>query len=463
MSIDTLQKSQIDAAHILELPEPAIKEILHAQETRVVLLGTIAVRMDGGGTLHVPAARGISGPTGDYMDKGGARMTVDGMQSDVLALPQDMWAKLHMAGIRDEEDNFVNGGKLILGANPNTMNIDEKVRLFEGVADAMDEAGIAGPSRSVPAGDIGTNYSQLMDGYALRLMDRGYADSEALASITGKSPKNGGLEFRKDATGHGVYMAADYMRQMLNIEGPAQVTISGAGNVGSYTGFYMSQEGAENFSVRAVSDMGGTLTVMNKHESAGIVFDDEIVEMMNADFKSHQKYREYKNKIDALESLLAYKQPWLQLARSSDPNSIMDVPADVFIPASRSGLIDEVAARHLNVRGIVEAGNNTMTTAGAEILASRNMPIIQGELANVGGVRVSMLEQKANLEGIRIDFDEAREYATKAAANQFDSIDRAAGLFVVPPAQAAQVIGVAGMARQVGAEVPAEVLSIVAT
>ena len=49
MSIDTLQKSQIDAAHILELPEPAIKEILHAQETRVVLLGTIAVRMDGGG------------------------------------------------------------------------------------------------------------------------------------------------------------------------------------------------------------------------------------------------------------------------------------------------------------------------------------------------------------------------------------------------------------------------------
>lgn len=459
MSAETLQSSEMAAGRAIGLSEKTIETILEAQQTRVVRLGELAIKTEDGSTRTIEAWRGISGPDDGSMDKGGSRMTDRNPLGDLNVLPQDMWAKLHQSGLTDAEGNSLNGGKLLFGVNPNSLTHEEKKRTFAAAAEAMLEKGRAGHDKSVPAGDMGTNHTDYMDAFALRVEDSG--DPFWQASITGKSPEQGGLEFRPHATGYGVYLAADYQRQKLGLTVPTRLTISGAGNVGGFAGYYASKD--PNFSIRGYGDIYGTLYVEDEDPTAGIIVDETVLAIMdNPNFLHDERYTQYHgNKLAALRDVLERQQPGLGVRLDDDPEYVMRVETDIFIPASVRNLINLRTAPTLNARAITEAGNDTIGEGGYEILSSRGIDVIPGTIANTGGVATSMDEHQAGITGKTLSFERAKELATQSAALRFERMNRTAELLGTDDNNmAAAALGVAGMARQLGHHVSPDVAAI---
>lgn len=459
MSVKTLHASEVAAGRAIMLPESTIEAIIEAQETRYVDLGALAVRMDNGDVRHIDAWRGISGPDDGSMDKGGSRMTDVDPAGDLRALPQDMWAKLHQVGLTDPDGDPLNGGKSIFNIGQNELTHTEKVRMFAAAGQAMFEKGRAGHDKSVPAGDMGTNHTDYMDAYADAVRESGVPLSEA--SITGKSPSRGGLEFRPHATGHGVYLAADHVRRQLDLDGPARLVISGAGNVGGYLSYYASKD--PNFSVRGFSDIGGTLYIENTDKAAGIRVDEGALAIMdNADFGHDPRFVLYKgDKLRALRDYLREHQPELDVRLDDDSGYVMEVGSDLFVPASVRGLVDGDAANRLKSKAIVEAGNDTITSEGYEQLAERGIAVVPGTIANAGGVYVSMIEHRKGVTAEQFSFDETKVMAAEGAQQRISRLQLAAELLKTNDnLLASSVLGVAGMARQLGHRIPRDVEDI---
>lgn len=458
MLAEILRTSDVTAGRAIGLTDKAIKNILEAKQTRIVNLGTLVITTKSRGERRIEAWRGISGPDGDWMDKGGSRMTDRDPLGDLDMLPQEMWAKLHQAGLTDINGKPLNGGKLLFNVDPGTLNHEEKIAVFAAAGDAMLRSGRGGHNRSVPAGDMGTNHPEYMDAYAHRIKQSG--DPYWQASITGKSLGMGGLAFRPHATGYGVYLAADYQRKALELDGPARLTISGAGNVGGYVGYYASMD--PNFVIRGYSDSSGTLYVVNDSPAVGIVVDKDVLAIMdNPNFKHDEKYARFKgNKLAALSDLLAQTQPELELKMHKNPEYIMQVPADIFVPASVGGLIKADTKLSPEIRAVVEGGNGSFGPGGFDSMALRDIAVIPGTIANTGGVATSMDEYRAGITGKTLSFDEAKDLATMAADQRLERMSRMAELLGVSNVDAAEVLGMAGMARQLGHDVSADIAVI---
>lgn len=458
MSVETLHASELIAGREIGLSEQVIGEIIDVQKTRIIPLGDLAIKTDDGSTRLIEAARGISGPDNGSMDKGGSRMTNKGVQGDLDTLPQDMWAKLHQGGFTDIEGKPLNGGKLLFSVDPNSLSHTEKKRTFAAAAEAMIEHGIAGHRRSVPAGDMGTNHSDYMDAFADVIRES--KDQHWRGSITGKSESMGGLEFRPHATGYGVYLSADHQRKQLGLD-VAYMTISGAGNVGGYLGYYASQDEQQRFNIRGYSDLWGTLAVEGDE---GIKVTPELLDIMdNPNFSRDLKYAAYEgNKLAAMRDVLARTQPDLKMHIHDDPDHIMEVPTDIFVPASVRNLINQRTAPKLTALAINEAGNDTITGDGYAILATRGISVIPGTIANAGGVATSMDEQKAGIRGTTLSFGEAKDLATESAVSRLARMEAMAKHLGTTDYQlAACALGMAGMAIQLGHSIDSRIANII--
>ena len=457
MSVETLHASELIAGREIGLSEQVIDEIIDAQQTRIFDLGELVIRTDNGDTRLIKAARGISGPDNGSMDKGGSRMTSKGVQDDLDTLPQDMWAKLHQGGFTDIDGKPLNGGKLLFDVDPNSLSHTEKIHTFAAAAEAMLNKGIAGHRKSVPAGDMGTNHSDYMDAFASIV--RASGDPHWRGSITGKSVPMGGLEFRPHATGYGVYLSVDHQREQLELD-VARITISGAGNVGGYLGYYASQDEQQHFNIRGYSDLWGTLVVESEE---GMQVTDELLDIMdNPNFSRDLKYAAYEgNKLAAMRDVLARTQPNLKTHIHDDPDHIMEVPTDIFVPASVRNLINQRTAPKLAALAVNEAGNDTITGEGYAILATRGISIIPGTIANAGGVATSMDEQKAGIRGTTLSFKEAKGLATESALSRLARMEAMAKQLGTTDYQlAACALGMAGMAIQLGHSIDARVATV---
>lgn len=459
MSVETLHASEMAAGFAIGLSEKVMEDILKAQKTRVVSLGKLKVQKDDGTFVRISAWRGISGPDDGSMDKGGSRMTIHNVLGDLETLPQDMWAKLHQAGLTDVRGMALNGGKLLFEVDPGTLSHSEKIRTFEAAAEAMHIHGRAGHDKSVPAGDMGTNHTDYMDAYAAKVCE--LTGEFWQGSITGKSLSMGGLEFRPHATGYGVYLAADYQRQKLGLVGPTRLTISGAGNVGGYLGYYASQD--PNFSVRGYSDLYGTLYVENDDPAMGIKVDESVLSIMdNANFRHDKRYVKYEgDKLKALRDLLKKQQPELKIRIDKNDKAIMQVPTEIFVPASVRDLVNEETAPTLSALGITEAGNDTISAEGYAILSKRGISVVPGTIANAGGVASSMDEHEVGITGVVLSFDESKDRATRHSQHRLARLDRMAEFLETQDNMlAASALGVAGMAQQLGHAIPQAVKDI---
>ena len=84
-----------------------------------------------------------------------------------------------------------------------------------------------------------------------------------------------------------------------------------------------------------------------------------------------------------------------------DPDDLVTVECDVFIPAALGGTIHKGNAERMNCRMMVEGANSPTTPAADSILNDKGVTIVPDVLANAGGVVVSYFEWVQNLQHFR--------------------------------------------------------------
>ena len=96
-------------------------------------------------------------------------------------------------------------------------------------------------------------------------------------------------------------------------------------------------------------------------------------------------------------------------AQAIDPEDLVAVPCDVFIPAALGGMIHEHNADRMQCKVLVEGANSPTTPAADEILRANDTYIIPDLMANAGGVVVSYFEWVQNLQHFRWDEREVND------------------------------------------------------
>ena len=274
---------------------------------------------------------------------------------------------------------------------------------------------ILGPYRDIPAPDLGTNaqtMAWIMDEYS---QTHGYT----LPIVTGKPLEVGGSAGREAATGQGALFVLQEAARDLDLDlTQARITVQGFGNVGSWFCRLAHQAGAR---IVAVSDIRGAV-----HNSSGLDI-PALVEFVAGN-----------------GSVAGF--PGGELC---GPEDLMEMEADVFVPAAIENVIGEEVARRLPVRIVLEAANHPTTPEGDTVLQERGVHVLPDLLVNAGGVTVSYFEWTQNIQ----QFDWSEERVNEELRNRivpaYHSVIARANQGGLSPRQAAYDIAVERVARTV--------------
>lgn len=377
MSLQTLQIAQTQAAKLLGIgPE----ELQKLQTKEIHRLGDVIFK----GKAY-PAFRAYTGPKGK-IGKGGIRFA---NYPDIAAgikvikeLSGEMYAKL---GLRDHTD--FRGAKGLVMIDSWKLSAKDKLEIGRQYELLMDEAGLAGYDKDVPAGDIGTN--GVPDAYAKAYAKSHPEDPYRAAVITGKSPNNGGLGARAGATGLGAW-AAQHTMMVARGEKRATVALQGFGNAGSWFAYHASTDPQRRIIIQAISEREGMLWTANP---AGLIITLEMVKEIGDNISWTQP------KLAALAKMIAKNQPGIKLETSKDSAKIFSFEADYFVPAAMGDTITEDNVKTLGARrGINEIANGPTTAGAHRYLMQTGKVVIPDFLSNSGGVQVSLAEWQADVD-----------------------------------------------------------------
>jgi len=113
-------------------------------------------------------------------------------------------------------------------------------------------------------------------------------------------------------------------------------------------------------------------------------------------------------------------------AEQIDPDDLVALECDVFIPAALGGMIHKENADRMQCRMMVEGANSPTTPKADEILNDKGVFIVPDVLANAGGVVVSYFEWVQNLQHFRWDEDEVNKRLGEIMRRAFHEVaDRA--------------------------------------
>ena len=231
---------------------------------------------------------------------------------------------------------------------------------------------ILGPYRDIPAPDLGTNaqtMAWIMDEYS---QTHGYT----LPIVTGKPLEVGGSAGREAATGRGALLVLQEAARDLDLDlTQARITVQGFGNVGSWFCRLAHQQGIR---IVAVSDIRGAV-----YNSAGL------------DIPALAEFVSRSGSVDGFPG-----------GEKCAPDDILEMEADVFVPAAIENVIGEEVARRLPVRVVLEAANHPTTPEGDTVLQERGVLVLPDLLVNAGGVTVSYFEWTQNIQ--QFDWSEER-------------------------------------------------------
>lgn len=247
-----------------------------------------------------------------------------------------------------------------------------------------------GPSRDVPAGDIGVGQREIGFLYgAYRRLELAGA-----GVLTGKQPGWGGIPLRAEATGYGlVYLLREALRRHDRDLDGMRVAISGAGNVATHA-------------AEKVCELGGTVISMSSSKGTAFIQDgfskDELGRVVEA-LRDGER----------LEDLAGDRVARMTFQRGAKPWGLDDV--NVALPCATQNEMDVDDAKALlggdHLAAIAEGANMPLTSdATRAVRERREVVYLPGKAANAGGVSISGLEMAQNAQRIpwtRASVDEA--------------------------------------------------------
>ncbi|MEJ6710295.1 MAG: Glu/Leu/Phe/Val dehydrogenase [Amylibacter sp.] len=358
-----------NAVKLLDLPPGLVEKIRVCNATYTVRFG---VRLRG----DIQTFTGYRSVHSEHMEpvKGGIRYAMSVNQDEVEALAALMTYKCALV-----EAPF-GGSKGGLCIDPREWEEHELEQITRRFAYELAKRDLIHPSQNVPAPDMGTGEREMAwiaDQYARM----NTTDINARACVTGKPISGGGIQGRTEATGRGVqYALQEFFRhpediKMAKMEGTLdgkRVIVQGLGNVGYHAAKFLSED--DGCKVVGVLEYNGCIT-----NPDGI-----DIEALKQHLTVHGNPEGFTGgEIHAAEA------------------PIMEMDADILIPAAMEGAINLTNAKRIKTPLIIEAANGPVTSGADEILRKEGCVIIPDMYANAGGVTVSYFEWVKNLSHIR--------------------------------------------------------------
>jgi len=356
--LETTQKLIRKSASDIGLSEADIGRLLKANKIHVFDIDL------GDGKTYKAYRSQHNNKLGPY--KGGIRFHPEVSAEEVEALSILMSFKSAVIGLP------LGGGKGGVTINPKDLNGDELERLSRAYVAHLHPH--IGPDKDVPAPDVNTS-SQIMDWMVDEYKQQ--TGTDTVASFTGKSLDNGGSQGREAATGLGGVVALDrYLSLSGDQSRPITVAIQGFGNVGQF--FALRRK--PNWKIIAISDSSATL-----ENNDGLDISDII------------KFKKAKN---------SFKDYSAEGVKVSDSQQIINSTAEVMVPAALSDFVTEENVDLIKSKIILELSNGPLSESAFRVLDKKNVVVIPDFIANAGGVIVSYLEWRQNLDGEK--WDEAK-------------------------------------------------------
>jgi glutamate dehydrogenase (NAD(P)+) len=272
-------------------------------------------------------------------------MAPDVSVDECMRLARAMTLKNSAAGLAH------GGGKSVLWGDPR-MPRESKERLIRAFAHALrhEQDYIFGP-------DMGTD-----EGCMAWIKDE-------IGRSVGLPASLGGIPLDEiGATGWGLSHAADVAARYrgLALEG-ARLAIQGFGAVGRHAARFLCRKGAR---LIAASDTTGTV-----HDPAGL----DVAQLIELK-KAGKSVRDH----DGGEKL--------------DPDAVIDIECDIWIPAARPDVIREDNVGRLRTKLVLQGANIPLSPGAERALHDRGVLVVPDFIANAGGVICAAMEYRGATE-----------------------------------------------------------------
>ncbi len=321
--------------------------------------------------LHLPAAglRAIVVVDNTWCGPaiGGVRMAKDVTVTECLRLARAMTLKNAAAGLPH------GGGKSVIAADPR-MPAAEKERLIRAFAYAIRDV-----TDYIPGPDMGT------DERCIAWVRDENGRAAGLPKLLGGIPLD-----EIGATGFGLAAAVEASLPYcgLSLSG-ARVAIQGYGAVGRHAARFLADKGAV---LVAASDTSGTV-----HDPAGL-----DVAALTRHKLAGRALRDYAK------------------GKTSDPDAIIGVACDIWIPAARPDVLRADNVARLQAKLVAQGANIPATAEAEAALHARGVLVLPDFIANAGGVICAAVEYHGGTEASAF-----AAIAEKIPANTREVLERA--------------------------------------
>ena len=371
-----------NAATLLGLSDDLAKKIKIANSTYVVRFG---VRLRN----KMQTFTGYRSVHSEHFEpvKGGIRYSPHADQDEVEALAALMTYKCALMDIP------FGGAKGALAIDPDAWTERELERITRRFTQELAKRDLISPSQNVPAPDVGTGERE-MAWMADEYKKLNPSNLNAWACVTGKPLGKGGIAGRTEATGRGVqYTLQEFFRHQEDAKKTGlspnlrdkRVVIQGFGNVGYHASLFLSQQ--DGCRITHVLEKGGA-----------------IIDNNGIDIPALYNYMKETGSIEGYSGFVA------------SGAEMLEVKADILIPAAMEGVISEENASRIQAPLIIEAANGPITSSGDQVLRNRGVIVIPDFCANAGGVTVSYFEWIKNLTHIRFGRMQRRQLESQFEA-----------------------------------------------
>lgn len=302
------------------------------------------------------------------------------------------------------------GAKGGVQVDPKRLSLEELEELTRKYTQSI--ADIIGPTKDIPAPDVGTNaqvMAWMMDEYSK------IKGEDKFGVVTAKPKEIGGLLYydRAQATGEGgAYVLEAALSKFASKKSKTPtVVVQGFGNVGHFLAKFLYEKG---YKIIAVSDSKGGF--------------------YNPDGLDPNNLLSCKEKGGSVTTCT--------LGKVIDKEKIFELPCDILVPSALENVINKENCKKIEAKFILEMANIPTTAEAEKYLSKKGVVFIPDILANAGGVVVSYFEWVQNISGYIWDGGEISERLKKIMVQAFFEVYHQSDRYSTDLRTAAYIIAV---------------------